>query len=276
MKRMTLRVLICGAMAWMAMAQTFEAASVKPAAPTGRYAMRGGPGSSDPGQITYTKVTLKDLLTKAYGVEEYQIAGPPWLEKDHFDVIAKLPASATKAQLRAMLQDLLATRFHLAEHRETKELPIYALVVGKDGVKMTVSKTEPETGAEPAEVNSVSLAKDGLPVIPPGYKGHVIGMTVPGKTMLRAKGETLADFAKMLTTMLDRPVFDFTGLKEKYDFGIAWLTDQPVAREQEGPLDPGPDVFAAFQKQLGLRLEARKSMVEMVVVDQVDRTATDN
>jgi len=279
MRSNALRVLIFGAAASLAAAQTFDVASVKPAAPESRYAMKGGPGTSDPGQITYSKVTLKSLLLKAYGIGWYQLAAPSWVDDAKYDIVAKVPPGTTTEQLQPMLRNLLAERFRLVVHRETKELPIYALVVGKNGPKLKVSATEPEAEAtEGPQVTSVSLAKDGLPAMPAGYKGHVIGMTVGGKTMLRAKGETLKDFAKMLTDMLDRPVFDLTNLTEKYDFGIAWSVEQTFEHESNLPpgLEPGPNLFTAFQAQLGLKLDPRRMTIEMVVVDSVERAPTAN
>ena len=260
-------------------AQSFEVASVKTSAAGSRYKAAGGPGTSDPGQIVYTATSLKSLLAKAFGVQGYQVSGPEWLAQARYDIAGKLPPGASKEDLAAMLRNLLTERFRLAGHRETKELPVYAMVVGKKGSKLTVTGTAPEVRpTDQAEVNTVSLAKDGLPVMPPGYPGHLIGMTLPGKTMLRARGETLADFAKVLTDLLDRPVLDCTGMSGKYDFGIAWSTDQAAARAGsfgEG-LEPGPDVFTAFQSQLGLRLEPRKAPVEMVVVDRIERSPTAN
>ena len=98
--------------------------------------MRGGPGSPDPGQITYSNVSLKNGSDDAYEVKGYQITGPKWLDSERFDIVAKIPKGATKEQFQMMLQNLLAERFKLTLHRETKELPIYALVVGKGGPKM--------------------------------------------------------------------------------------------------------------------------------------------
>lgn len=279
MRSNTLRVFAIGAVASLAAAQTFDVASVKQAAPDGRSAMKGGPGSSDPGQITYSKVTLKSLLLKAYGIGWYQLAAPSWVEEAKYDIVAKVAPGTTREQLQSMLQSLLAERFRLVVHRETKELPIYALIVGKNGPKLKVSATEPDAeSTEGPAVSSVSLGKDGLPVMPAGYKGHILGMTVAGKTMFRAQGETLKDFAKMLTDMLDRPVFDLTNLTEKYDFGIAWSVEQTFERESNLPpgLEPGPDLFTAFQSQLGLKLEPRRMPVEMVVVDSVERAPTAN
>ena len=131
---------------------TFEVASVKPAEPqTGmgiRVMMRGGPGSADPGQITYSNVSLKNVLTIAYAVKGYQINGPKWLDSERFDIVAKIAKGATKEQFQLMLQNLLAERFKLTLHHETKELPMYALVVGKSGPKLKESVEEdPAAGA---------------------------------------------------------------------------------------------------------------------------------
>ena len=126
---------------------TFEVASVKPAAPitgnTIRVMMRGGPGSPDPGQITYTNVTVKNVLMNAYGVKGFQISGPGWLDSERYDIVAKVPRGATKAEFMVMLQNLLAERFKLTLHREKKDLPMYALVVGKNGPKLKESVDDP-------------------------------------------------------------------------------------------------------------------------------------
>lgn len=278
MRRNTLRVFAFSALASVAAAQTFDVASVKPAAPDSRYSMKGGPGTSDPGQITYSKVTLKSLLLKAYDIGWYELAAPSWVDEAKYDIVAKVAPGTTKEQLQQMLRNLLTERFRLVVHRETKELRVYALVVGKNGPKLKVSGTETDADStEGPPVTSVSLSKDGLPAMPAGYKGHVIGMTVAGKTMLRAKGESVKDFAKMLSDLLDRPVLDLTNLTDKYDFGIAWSADQTVDETDLPPgLEPGADVFTAFQVQLGLKLEPRRLPVDMVVVDSLERAPTTN
>ena len=103
---------------------TFEVASVKPAEPqTGmaiRVMMRGGPGTPDPGQLNYSNVSLKNVLMAAYAVKGYQINGPKWLDSERFDIVAKIAPGATKEQFQLMLQNLLAERFKLTLHRETK------------------------------------------------------------------------------------------------------------------------------------------------------------
>jgi uncharacterized protein (TIGR03435 family) len=104
----------------------FEVASVKQAAPSNgpvRSSMRGGPGTSDPGRITYTNVTLMSVLLRAYEVKSYQASGPDWLSSERYDIAAEIPPGATKEQFNLMLQRLLADRVHLALHHETKQIP---------------------------------------------------------------------------------------------------------------------------------------------------------
>src|SRR5262249_3697028 len=120
---------------------SFEVASIKPAAPPSdphriMVGMRGGPGTPDPGQISYFNVTLRNVLMTAYDVKDYQISGPGWLGSERYDIIAKVPPGTTKEQLRLMLQNLLAERFQVSLHHESKELPMFALVVAKGGPKM--------------------------------------------------------------------------------------------------------------------------------------------
>jgi uncharacterized protein (TIGR03435 family) len=123
---------------------TFDAASVKPAAPPtpdgrGMIMMAGptgGPGTKDPGRIHYPYMSLKNILMNAYDVKNFQIVGPGWLDTERFDITATMPPDTTKEQFRAMLQNLLAERFKMTVHRETKELPMYSLVVAKGGPKM--------------------------------------------------------------------------------------------------------------------------------------------
>src|SRR3954451_10262547 len=124
----------CAAYAQDAAGQpTFEVASVKPAPPQSghmfRIGMSGGPGTPDPGRINFENVSLKNVIMRAYNVKGYQISGPSWLDSERFDITAKVPAGATKEQFQLMLQNLLAERFKLQLHRESKQMPVYALVV---------------------------------------------------------------------------------------------------------------------------------------------------
>lgn len=239
---------------------TFEVASVKPAPPpTGmgmRVMMRGGPGSADPGQITYSNVSLKSILTTAYGVKGYQINGPKWLDSERFDIVAKIPKGATKEQFQLMLQNLLAERFKLTLHHETKELPMYALVVGKSGPKLKESVDEdatatgaapqgggagsggpsasapppppPPTGSDGAGpvMNRMKVGADGMPQLPPGaLKNGLMMMTMNGRIRVVGNGQPISALAEMLANQMGRPVVDATGLKAKYDISLDFSPD---------------------------------------------------
>jgi uncharacterized protein (TIGR03435 family) len=120
---------------------TFEAASVKPSPAAGPFARTmGGPGTKDPGRIRYSNMSLKWLLVTAYGVNDFQIEGPGWMETERFEIDATMSAETTKEQLREMLRNLLVQRFKIAMHRETKDAPAYTLVVGKNGLKIRIAR----------------------------------------------------------------------------------------------------------------------------------------
>ena len=156
---------------------TFEVASIKPAAPQamGRIqgSVDGGPGTPDPGRIRFTDMPLRVLIMRAYDVQSFQVSGPSWMDSQRFDVIAKVPDGATREDARIMLQNLLADRFKLKLHKESKEAAIYELVVAKGGIKM---KEAAQTAAAPPKAR-VALrrasprGKDGLLRTPHGQLG---------------------------------------------------------------------------------------------------------
>ena len=306
-------VITCCA-AWAQTAESspaFEVASVKPAAPmTGnfiRVGMRGGPGSSDPGQITYTNVTVKDVLTQAYGVKFFQISGPGWLDSERYDIVAKLPRGATKAEFMVMLQNLLAERFKLTLHREKKDLPMYALVVGKNGPKLKESVDEPAPkegdapkGGDPVGddpfAGKITKGKDGFPVLPAWLAARgATAMIMNGGARMMANGQSMARLAEMLSSRLNLPVVDMTGLTGKYDYTLYFapeglggmmlpggLPPPPGEGGPEAPMAGAPDgqsspnLFTALQEQLGLKLEQRKGPVELLVIDHLEKVPIEN
>jgi uncharacterized protein (TIGR03435 family) len=143
-----LRILAVFAGAGLACGQSFEVASVKPSPPPGpnrgmARQVRGGPGSTDPGAITFTGIDLLSLVTMAYGIDAYQLVGPDWLSTTRFDIAAKLPPGTTIEQYRLMLQNLLAERFKLAVHRDKKEGREFELILAKNGAKLKESAAGP-------------------------------------------------------------------------------------------------------------------------------------
>ena len=293
---------------------TFEAASVKPAAPiVGNrimVGMRGGPGTPDPGQITYNNVTLKNVLTNAYGVKGFQISGPGWLDSERYDIVAKVPRGATKAEFMVMLQNLLAERFKLTLHREKKDLPMYALVVGKNGPKMKESVDAPapkEGDAQkvggpaaddpPPSPGKLPMGKDGFPVLPPsmGGRGGTSMIFMNGNIRLTANRQTMSGLSDMLSGQFDLPVVDMTGLTGKYDFTLYFAPEGlsgmrlpgglPPPPGEAGPETPmasppdgqsNPNLFSALQEQLGLKVEQRKGPVDLLVIDHLEKTPIEN
>jgi uncharacterized protein (TIGR03435 family) len=232
--------------AGLAFAQTqpqFEVATIKPSAPQpiGHTSTRM---DSNRERLNYSYVNLKEVIGQAYKVRQYQITGPDWLETERFDITAKLPAAeGSSRQVALMLQALLADRFKMAIHRETKVLPVYALVAGRSGPKLKSS--ESDSGIS-SNSNRTSL--------------HVTAKA------------TMQRFAEFLSEEVGRPVIDRTGLTGPYDFTIDWAVDNAIANDSPA----GPSIFTALQEQLGLKLDSTKGPVEIIVVDHADRTPSEN
>jgi uncharacterized protein (TIGR03435 family) len=287
---------------------TFDAASVKPAAlptPDGRGMIMlqgpsGGPGTKDPGRIHYPYMNMKNLLMTAYDVKNFQISGPAWLDSERFEINATMPPDTTKEQFHVMLQNLLAERFKLTLHRETKELPTYSLVVAKNGPKMKESAQDPahKSDGEPVQLPrppaQPKMGPDGFPIIeiPPGAPIAMIMMN--GRARLIAAQKTMQDLAERLTNLTNRPVTDATGLKAKYDFTLTFSPEgmngpmgpipapPPPSAGVNGAPGAGaeaetlPEIFGAVQAQLGLKMEPKKGPVEMIVIDHIEKTPTEN
>lgn len=292
----------CAAFAQTAPAPlSFEVASLKPTASPGTQErvmrrMAGGPGSSDPGTFTYTNVTLKLLATMAYNLKDYQVEGPEWIDSIGYDLIAKMPPDTTKEQAAQMMQTLLAERFKMEFHRETKPMPVYALVVGKGGPKMR-------------EVE----APAAIPDAPPDGRASLQARTTngPGIRMMmspngiRLAGQmTMAQLANALTRQLARPVLDQTELTATFDVDITWMPDEMDrgggrmppggAMLGGGPGGPGggpggsggdsphtgPEpaltLAQALQEKLGLKLDARKSSAEILIIDRAEKVPVEN
>jgi uncharacterized protein (TIGR03435 family) len=234
--------------------QTFEVASIKPAEPGAR-----GMGVSRPdgGRVNMKNVTLRLLITMAWDIRDHQLLGAPaWFDTEHFDILAKSETEIPQTMeggktLMAMVRAMVVERFGLAFHRENKEMPIYALVVGKNGPKLAA--------CEPGSQNSLMMSRG----------------KIEGKNM------KMVDLARILTNPLGRTVVDKTGLTGDYDFTVAWSPDlnenmtpkgMPAEAPKEGASMPeGPSIFTALQEQLGLRLESQKGPVEMFVVERAER-----
>jgi uncharacterized protein (TIGR03435 family) len=299
---------------------TFEVASIKPAPPTTPMeAMHGNARIGmkvDAGRVDIANLTLLDLIRIAYGVKPYQIVAPAWMGGgQRWDIQAKLPDRATPGQIPAMLQALLAERFKLAVHRETKEHAVYALVVGRSGPKMKEADSTDvghDAGPKPHQGDTVGhgpaagmpISGDAMNVF---FTSEAIGPAkvspVPagGGMRLEAQKASMAALADVLSRLMDRPVVDVTGLKGKYEIvldltpenmrtmmttaGFAMAGMGPGGRGTEGGMhgggdgaagsEPGATVFQSVQ-QLGLKLEARRGPMEMIVVDGAEKIPSGN
>jgi len=266
-------VFLSACAAW---AQTaFEAASIKPSAPPPpdgggfRIGTKGGPGTATPGIFTAENFLLSGLVTLAYDVKRFQVTVPGWMDTERFDIRANVPEGATKEQFRAMLQNLLTERFKLTVHRENKEMMVYGLVTGKSGPRFKESGDAPANTPAPngPAANGPKLDADGFPILPPG----VSQIVVRGKARRQTTNETMDKFVTFLANQVERPVTDATGLKGKYDIAIAWSTGTPSPGDEQVI-----SIFAAVQDQLGLKLEPKKGMVEMLVVDHAEKSPSAN
>jgi uncharacterized protein (TIGR03435 family) len=262
---------------------SFEVASVKPASPTPRMAnlttVDGGPGTTDPGQITYTNAPLKQLLEDAYSLQDHQLRGPEWLGSTRFDVTAKVPTGATKEQARIMLQNLLQERFGLSLHHEQRDLPIYALKVAKGGCRMKASS---DAATEPAP--------EGFPRLPPGRDSAVmIGLGPAGQLRVNARKRTATQLADFLRSMVGHPVLDETGLAGTYDFTLEFVPEVQMRRADGTPPPPQDEggspasdpsgqttIFAAIQHELGLKLDPRRAPFDILVIDRINQIPTGN
>ena len=245
----------------------FEVASVKPSNLADRRPLyQVGPD----GRLTVVNFTLKMLIQKAYGIKLLQISGGPrWIGSDLFDIEAKPEASAKRDQVNLMLQSLLAERFQLVTRRDTREMPVYALVAAKNGPKFKESNE--------SDPSIIDFAARGI--TPPVRRPPV---TVIRRGLLHAQEATMTGFAFQLSEILGRMVVDKTGLTAKYDLKVEWQPDENqianfnAMRVAEGygapaPDSLGPSLFNALQEQLGLKLESEKGPVEMLVVERIER-----
>jgi len=217
----------------------FEVASVKPVPPhdtpqassgvTERILLRLANG-----RATGENTSLAMMIMKAYGVRDFQLVGPDWVLTERYMLEAKAPEGTPDNQLPLMLQSLLARRFAMKLHRDSKEMRLFELIVTPKG--LTVEKADAQSGINPA--------------------GQIVGRT------------TMANLANILTMVLKIPVVDRTETPGIFDFKVKWESDEPIPAAEQ--------VSKAFERQAGLRLEARKGPVVVLVIDHADKTPTEN
>ena len=258
----------------------YEVASVKRSDPSGPpiTSLSGGPGTRNPGQLVGERITISALLIKAYGLLPWQIVAPSWLKDEPYDITAKIPPGTTVEQARVMLQNLLADRFGLVCHKETRELPTYALTVAHGGAKL--KPAEPAPPGPPASAppgGRFPNDADGFPILPPGFPRWV-STVVGGVVRATARMQTLEHERINLQAELWATVIDQTGLTGTYDYHLFYTpayAGPPGEAADRGP-EAGPSLAAALENQLGVKVVSIKGPVEVLVVDKVERTPTAN
>jgi uncharacterized protein (TIGR03435 family) len=267
----------------------FEVASIRPSAGAPPQGVAVGI-HIDGAQFRTSYLTVKDYIGMAYRVKLYQISGPDWIGTDRFDVAATLPDGSLPAQIPDMMQSLLADRFQMSFHREQKESPVYGLEVAKTGLKMTLSPPNPELDnpdARAPQAFTGAGTNQGVSINLGGGASYTFS-----NNRFEGKRLAMATFAASLERFLDRPVVDTTDVKGNYDFSFDVTTEDyqamlvraavvagvilppPVLKLIEGAPTP-TSLFDGLEK-LGLRLVARKAPLDVIVIDKVSKTPTEN
>jgi uncharacterized protein (TIGR03435 family) len=271
-----------------AQAPQFEVASVRPSAPGPVQHVNVGV-HVDGAQIRIAALTLRDYVGIAYRIKVAQVSGPDWTANDRFDISATLPAGSTTAQLSEMLQALLADRFGMKVHKETKEFPVYALLPGKGPLKLKESPPDPDADKDEPK-GTVNVAASGSAAGVSVNLGHGSSWSfVPNR--FEAKKLTMEQFAANLERFADRPIVDMTGLKGQYNLAFdvnpedyrpmlirsaiyAGEVMSPAAMRLVERTSSAP--LGDALQQTGLKLEARKAPLDVLVIDEALKTPTAN
>jgi uncharacterized protein (TIGR03435 family) len=269
----------------------FEVASIKPSASAGVDRVQVGV-HIDGSQVSCASLSLKEYIAIAYRVKNYQVSGPDWISSERFDITAKLPAAGAAKDVPVMLQALLEDRFQMKMHRESRDFPVYAMVAGKNGLKL--QESAPDSGKDS---QSGGPGGGGVNVAASGERRGVSINYGNGSYFtfaddkLEGKKLTAAAMADVLARFSDRPVVNMTNLKGEYDFLLELSPEDfraMLIRSAVGAgvaLSPralqlaaaasGDSLFNAMEK-LGLKLESRKAPVEVLVIDHIEKMPTEN
>jgi uncharacterized protein (TIGR03435 family) len=266
-----------------ASAQKFEVASVKPNhSGDQRMFIRNLPG----GRFATENIPLNQLVAFAYGIRDYQISGlPAWADSDRYDIQAKAenltPEEAApitrmlsdaemedrSKKLRAMLQDLLADRFALKAHPETRQMPVYELVVAKGGSKLIEAKEDAPPLVDPPGGGGSAGEPPRVP-----FRAPLMRM---GRGQLTGQELGIGALTMQLSILLGRTVIDKTGLTGKYDFKLTWTPDESrtATTNPDVPSESGPSLITAIQEQLGLKIEPQRGPVKIIVIDHIEKAS---
>jgi uncharacterized protein (TIGR03435 family) len=253
----------------------FEVASVKPSAKQGMITrMAGAPGTSDPGRFRATNAELSMLVMRAYGIQYDQLRGPAWMDTTQFDVEANVPPGTTAEQHRKMLQSLLAERFRMQVHHETRVVQVYELTVAKNGPKLKPAAEGNGTDDFVPGIGPRRMDRDSFPILPPGRPNVACGHGQDGShCTFRMLTMGMLVQRLSLPTFVDRRVVDRTGLGGRYDFTLYY---SPVSGRPAGSDNNAPSIEQALQEQLGLKLAPSKASIDVLVIDHAEKVPTGN
>jgi uncharacterized protein (TIGR03435 family) len=266
----------------------FEVASIRPSPPITMNVKVGV--HIDGAQVSFTYVALKDLIQSAYKLKNYQVVAPDFVASDRYDIAAKLPAGSNRDQLPEMLQALLEDRFKLKFHRDSKEFPVYALIVAKTGLKLKEAAPDSESEAAEAAKGNVNVTATGGPggVTLNLGQGSYFAF---GDNRLECRKILMTPFADTLARFMDRPVVDMTGLTGRYDLKLEFTPEDYQAMLIRSALAAGVvlppqalkllemssgDSLGTALQTVGLKMESRKAPLPVLVVDKMEKAPTDN
>jgi uncharacterized protein (TIGR03435 family) len=249
---------------------SFDVASIK----RNLSGSEGSRGRIQPGgRVSFTNEPLRRMILDAYQLQDFQlVGGPDWVSTDRWDIVAKAEGDPPISRVVEMMRTLFADRFKLVAHREMRDAPIYALVIGK---------SDRQLGAQlhPSSTDCAALAADartrgGTP--PPTINGRVSCGMNTNNGYLEANAVTMGVFARRISTIAGRTVVDRTGLTGNFDLTLRWTADASSGGDRVAPTgDDGPTFFTAVQEQLGLKLESQRGPVEFLVIESVEHPIED-
>ena len=276
-------VLLLSAAAVTAQGPAFEVASIRPTAPDQNDVVVGVRITG--AQLRISRWPLKEYLSMAYRIRPQQISGPDSLSA-LWDISATIPAGVSQDKVPEMLQALIADRFQMKAHLEKKDFPVYALEIGKDGLKIKEAAPDP-TAAGPVASNVQGTGGNNVVTLN-GDDGSSFTLA---NNRVEVRRMTMERFANLVTRFLDRPVIDFTGLKGAYDLTLDIAPEDHTAMLVRAAVSQGvklpPQALQAMNlgslnplkpgmEKAGFRLDARNALIDSLVVDSIAKAPTEN
>lgn len=285
-------VAICAALHAQTISPSFEVVVIKPSLPMSEAIplLRAGKMTIginiDSARVDMGFVTLTDLITRAFEVKPHQIAGPDWLAMERFDIQAKRPDGTTDAQIAPMIRTMLAERFAMKTHMESRTMAAYALVTGKNGAKLQPSMLPADPDAGKA-LTSFTTSAGGATTSSGGPAGPARITLGPNGIQLTLLRTNTMGLAEILSSVLGKPVVDHTGLTGDYQVTLDVPQNdlQNIARAlglgvpgipADAAVDPAGSTMFQTIEQLGLKLEARREPIDTVVIDHIEKQPTAN